>query len=84
MPSFDETNYEKIYGESKTNSIHGWYIKWKLELLLKVSKYVNVSFKTQLKYDNAERKAVEDKNYGLPQAKIQFWETTSLGVAYAF
>ncbi len=84
MPTFNEAGYEKIYGVSKTNSIHGWYLKWKLELLLKVSKYVNVSFKTQLKYDNAERKAVEDKNYGLPQAKVQFWETTSLGVTYAF
>ena len=63
---------------------HGWYLKWKLELLLKVSKYMNVSFKTQLKYDNAERKAVEGKNFGLPEAKVQFWETTSLGIAYTF
>lgn len=63
---------------------HGWYLKWKLELLLKVSKYMNVSFKTQLKYDNAERKAVEGENYGLPEAKVQFWETTSLGIAYTF
>lgn len=79
----NKTIDESLYGESKTKSVHGWYVKWKLELLLKVSKYVNVSFKTQLKYDNAERKAVEGKNL-LPQAKIQFWETTSLGVTYAF
>lgn len=76
---------EEIGGKKFADeNIHGWYIKWKLELLLKVSKYMNVSFKTQLKYDNAERKAVEKKNYGLPEAKVQFWETTSLGIAYTF
>ena len=64
--------------------VHGWYLKWKLELLLKVSKYVNVSFKTQLKYDNAEKKEIEDENYGLPKAGLQFWETTSLGISYSF
>jgi hypothetical protein len=64
--------------------VHGWYLKWKLELLLKVSKYVNVSFKTQLKYDNAEKKEIKDKYYGLPKAGLQFWETTSLGIAYSF
>ncbi len=85
LDGFNDADFEKLHGEgSKTTDVHGWYVKWKLELLLKVSKYVNVSFKTQLKYDNAERKAVEDKNFGLPQAKIQFWETTSLGVAYTF
>lgn len=61
-------------------TVHGWYLKWKLELLLKVSKYVNVSFKTQLKYDNAEKKEID----GLQRAKLQFWETTSLGVSYKF
>lgn len=68
----------------KYHDIHGWYVKWKLELLFKISKYVNLSVKTQLKYDNAETKTLEDKNFGLPHAKVQFWETTSLGVAYSF
>lgn len=40
-----------------------WYIKWKLELLLKVSKYVNITFKTQLKYDNAEYKSLDVNKY---------------------
>lgn len=78
---FSEGNYGNKFSDE---NVHGWYLKWKLELLLKVSKYVNLSFKTQLKYDNAERKAVELENYGLPKAKLQFWETTSLGIAYSF
>lgn len=83
--SFDPEAYAVTFGNQDIKkNIHGWYIKWKLELMLKVSKYVNLSFKTQLKYDNAEMKTIEDKNYGLPQAKVQFWETTSLGVAFKF
>lgn len=83
--SFDPEAYETMFaGQDMKKNIHGWYVKWKLELMLKVSKYVNLSFKTQLKYDNAEMKTIEDKNYGLPQAKLQFWETTSLGVAFKF
>ena len=31
----------------KYHDIHGWYVKWKLELLFKISKYVNLSVKTQ-------------------------------------
>ena len=72
------------YSAEQLEKIHGWYIKWKVEFLLKLSKYVNLSFKTQLKYDNAEKKSVEGENYGLPKAKMQFWETTSLGVSYSF
>lgn len=83
--NFDPEAYQTLYpGQDVNKNIHGWYFKWKLELLLKVSKYVNLSFKTQLKYDNAEMKTIEDKNYGLPEAKLQFWETTSLGVAFQF
>lgn len=80
--TFDETDFD--VDNYKYEDIHGWYIKWKLEFLLKVSKYVNLSFKTQLKYDNAERKALEGKYAGLPQAKLQFWESASIGVAYTF
>lgn len=81
-----------LYGDD----VHGWYVKWKLELTLKVTKYVNVSLRTQLKYDNAETKAnknVEKDNrqqttdawkLGYPVAKTQFWEAVSLGVAYKF
>lgn len=78
-------SFETLYPEYKVNrTVHGWYLKWKLELLLKVSKYVNVSFKTQLKYDNAEKKVVDGASSDLPKAKLQFWETTSLGVSYKF
>ncbi len=92
---FDPTTVEKDYSTGdKLKDIHGWYLKWKLELLMKVSKYVNISFKTQLKYDNAESKIVEkeSKNYhvnvyengGLNMPGLQFWESTSIGVAYTF
>lgn len=76
--------FETLNGMSKMHTAHGWYIRWKLELLLKVSKYVNVSFKTQYKFDNAEQKVVDGKNAGFPRAGHQFWETTSLGVSYKF
>lgn len=83
--AFDPEQYNHFYpGHDVRKNVHGWYVKWKLELLMKVSKYVNISFKTQLKYDNAEKKVVEGVNYGLPYAKVQFWETTSLGVAFQF
>ena len=81
---FSEADFEAAGLGDKFEDVNGWYIKWKLELLLKVSKYVNVSLKTQLKYDNAEKKAIEDRNFGLPEAKLQFWETVSLGFSYAF
>ncbi len=83
--SFDTEVFSQNHPEVKTmRTIHGWYVKCKLELLLKVSKYVNVSFKTQYKFDNAEQKVVEGENYGLPKAGHQYWETTSLGVTYKF
>ncbi len=81
---FSEDAFADAKLGDKFMDVNGWYIKWKLELLLKVSKYVNVSLKTQLKYDNAEKKVVEGNNFGLPQAKLQFWETVSLGFAYSF
>lgn len=81
---FDESSYDEKLYDSKFKDLHGWYIRWKVEFLMKVTKYINISLKTQLKYDNAEKKAVEDKNFGLPQAKVQFWETVSLGFSYNF
>ncbi len=71
-------------GEDITKFAHGWYFKWKLELMMKLTKYINLSFRTQLKYDNAEMKSLRDKNYGIPHAKMQFWEATSLGIVYQF
>lgn len=80
--------------------INGWYVKWRLELTAKVTKYVNVSLRTQVKFDNAETKKNEDVTpanerslsgrpsdrwkLGYPTAKVQFWEAISLGVAYTF
>ncbi len=90
------------YNKEDLKDVHGWYLKWKLELLMKVSKYVNISFKTQLKYDNAETKLVKSdhkkvimdndeecilrkyENGGLKMPGLQFWESTSIGVAYTF
>lgn len=82
-------NYEDIYPTSHHNEdvykfIHGWYFKWKLELMVKLTKYINLSVRTQLKYDNAEMKTLQDEHFGLPHAGIQFWESTSLGIAYKF
>ena len=79
----DQYNIDRP-GQDVTKLIHGWSFKWKLELMAKLSKYVNVSFRTQLKYDNAEMKTLRNKNYGIPHAKTQFWEATSLGIAYQF
>lgn len=80
----DTYHYERNSDEDVKKFIHGWYFKWKLELMVKLTKYINLSFKTQLKYDNAEMKTVEGENYGLPSAGMQFWESTSLGIAYQF
>jgi len=77
--------------------IHGWYVKWKLELSMKVTKLINVSLRTQLKYDNAEKRTNENIaekgertpttdawKLGYPVARTQFWESISLGVSYNF
>ena len=82
----DSKTYESSYRDDLdiTKFIHGWYFKWKLELMVKLTKYINVSFRTQLKYDNAEMKTIDGKHFGLPRADIQFWESTSLGIAYKF
>ncbi len=82
----DSKTYESSYCDDLdiTKFIHGWYFKWKLELMVKLTKYINVSFRTQLKYDNAEMKTLEGKHYGLPHTSIQIWEATSLGIAYQF
>lgn len=64
--------------------VHGWSIKWKMELLMKVSKYLNISFRMQHKYDNSEQQVIEGVNSGLRKADLQFWETTSLGLSYKF
>lgn len=87
------------YKNEDLKDVHGWYLKWKLELLMKVSKYVNISFRTQLKYDNSEARLVETdhkpaadgksmlrkyENGGLKKPGLQFWESTSIGVAYTF
>ena len=71
-------------GEDVKKFIHGWSFKWKLELMAKLTKYINVSLRTQLKYDNAEMKTFKDTNFGIPCADIQFWESISLGIAYQF
>ncbi|MCR5496638.1 MAG: DUF3078 domain-containing protein [Paludibacteraceae bacterium] len=71
-------------GKDIKEFVHGWSFKWKLELMAKLTKYINVSVRTQLKYDNAEMKSLKDRNYGLPYASIQFWEATSIGIAYQF
>lgn len=82
----DSKTYESSYSDDLdiNKFIHGWYFKWKLELMVKLTKYINVSFRTQLKYDNAEMKTIDGKHFGLPHADIQFWESTSLGIAYKF
>jgi hypothetical protein len=82
-------NFEDVYKNNNNNEdvykfIHGWYFKWKLELMVKLTKYINLSVRTQLKYDNAEMKTLKDEHYGLPHAGMQFWESTSLGIAYQF
>lgn len=79
--------------------LHGWYVKWKMEVMAKVTKYINVSLRTQVKFDNAETKKNEkvlqqerstrgrtsDRwELGYPTAKTQFWESISLGIAYTF
>ena len=79
-----ETYHDSHPGQDIKKFVHGWYYKWKLELLMKLTKHINVSFKTQLKYDNAEMKTIEGENCGLPFADVQFWESTSLGIAYQF
>lgn len=76
--------FTDAYDLSIEKPVHGWSIKWKMELMLKVSKYLNISFRMQHKYDNAEQKAIDGVNYGLKKADLQFWETTSLGVSYKF
>lgn len=110
---FDPETVSGYAVDDRYKDVHGWYLKWKLELLMKVSKYVNISFKTQLKYDNAESKRVErdwvinstrtrvnengetvqeTKDFnavkcdhgGLQMPGLQFWESTSIGVAYTF
>ena len=60
---------------------------------------MNISFRTQLKYDNSEARLVETdhkpaadgksmlrkyENGGLKKPGLQFWESTSIGVAYTF
>ncbi|MBO7427393.1 MAG: DUF3078 domain-containing protein [Paludibacteraceae bacterium] len=82
----DSKTYESSYSDDLdiNKFIHGWYFKWKLELMMKLTKYINVSVRTQFKYDNAEMKTIEGKYYGLPHANIQIWEALSIGIAYQF
>lgn len=89
----------------KTN---GWSLKFNMDLLFKLSKHIDLTVKTQLKYDKAEinyhkdiQKADEDVldkkiesrdakyvgsdyNYGYRKAFLQFWESTTLGLSYAW
>lgn len=46
---YDGENKYDIYDKS-----NGWSIKWNLDLLFKLSKHIDLSVKTQLKYDKAE------------------------------
>ncbi|MCQ2219550.1 MAG: DUF3078 domain-containing protein [Paludibacteraceae bacterium] len=82
-------------GQVDGDEIHGWFVRWRLELAMKVTKNINVAFRTQLKYDVSETKQnphvdktntkTTDKwDLGYPVAKTQFWEATSLGIAYQF
>lgn len=85
----DEPDYEVRYHETNPGQdlkklIHGWSFKWKVELMAKVTKYINVSARAQFKYDNAEMKTFRGVNNGIPHANIQIWETLSLGIAYQF
>lgn len=85
----DESEYEVRYHETNPGQdlkklIHGWSFKWKVELMAKVTKYINVSARAQFKYDNAEMKTFRGVNNGIPHANIQIWETLSLGIAYQF
>ena len=85
----DEPDYEVQYHETNPGQdlkklIHGWSFKWKVELMAKVTKYINVSARAQFKYDNAEMKTFRGVNNGIPHANIQIWETLSLGIAYQF
>lgn len=85
----DDSNIREEYtslnpGKDITKFAHGWSFRWKLELMMKLTKYINLSFRTQLRYDNAEMKTLRDKNNGMPHAKMQFWEAASLGIAYQF
>ncbi|MCQ2194440.1 MAG: DUF3078 domain-containing protein [Paludibacteraceae bacterium] len=90
---FDELS--DFAGDINDETIHGWFVRWRLELALKVTKNINVAFRTQLKYDVSETKQNPhvDKDavgltskwdLGYPVAKTQFWESTSLGIAYQF
>lgn len=103
VPTYNEALYDNgIFfddlasydGKVEGDLAHGWFVRWRLELALKVTKNINVAFRTQLKYDVSEtkqnphvdktKKSTDKWDLGYPVAKTQFWEATSLGIAYNF
>ena len=85
----EESTYKGLYqkdnpGKELRELIHGWSFKWKLELMAKVTKYINVSARTQFKYDNSEMKTLRNRKNGMPSTDWQIWEAISLGIIYQF
>ena len=61
-------------------------VNWELLLAMKVTKYLNASVRTHVKYDDAVKNIVIDENGVEKQEgpKIQFMDVISVGFAYNF
>lgn len=61
-------------------------VNWELLLAMKVTKYLNASVRTHVKYDDAVKNIVVDENGVEKQEgpKIQFMDVISVGFAYNF
>jgi hypothetical protein len=61
-------------------------IDWKVEILMKVNKFINASIKTQLVYDDDVNIVGKNDANGLPTygPKTQFKEAIAVGLIYKF